>query len=128
MSLILHRRNLTPLIFPNGILLHRAQSLLAREASEDKNSSFTNGNGMRISALIHRCLIQDFILLGHVNASILLRRGPTASDQYFRGTQSNRSGTLIKLVVGVVWQLFKCPLVFVYVVAEAHFRVDVVTE
>ena len=128
MSFIFHRSNLTPLIFPNGVFLNRAQSLFAWKTSKHKHSSFTNGNSMRISAFIHRSLIQDLILLGHINPSIFLGRGSTTSNQYFCWTQSNRSWTLIKFMVCIVWQFFKCPFVFIYIITKTNFRVYIITK
>ena len=128
MSFIFHRGNLTPLIFPYRVFLHRAQSLFAGKASKDKHSSFTNGDSVCISTFIHWSLVQDFILLGHVNASIFLWRGSTASYQYFCWAQSNWCWTLVKLVVCIVWQFFKCPFVFIYIITKTNFRVYIVTK
>lgn len=88
-SLVLHGRHLSPLVFADIVALDRAQPLLAREAAEDEDSALADCDGVRITRLSHLCLVQDLVLLGHVDPRVLLRRRATARDQDLCRRESN---------------------------------------
>ena len=83
---------------------------------------------MGVSTLGHLGFVQDFVFLGQINSCILLWRGASAGYKNFGWTESNGSTTLVEFVARVVRQLLDCPFVFIDIVAEAHLRVDIVSE
>lgn len=89
-SFVLHRRDLSPLVLSDVVLLNRAQSLLSRESSKDKDCSFANGDSMSVSTFSHLGLVEDLIFLSEINSSILLWWRPSSSDQNLGRTKSNR--------------------------------------
>ena len=74
MSFIFHWGNLVPFVFPDVVFFDGAKSLFARETTEHKDASFTNGDGMSVSTLSHLGLIQNFIFLRKINPGIFFRR------------------------------------------------------
>jgi len=83
---------------------------------------------MSISWINHRTLINHAIFLTLIYSCFFLRRGTTTGDQDFHGVQSNRSRALIKLKFTMLRQLFHSPLIFIDVVAEWYFWVNIVTK
>jgi len=127
-ALVLHGRNLVPLVFFDIVLLHRAQALFAREASQHEDRAFANGNRVGVSALGHLGLVEDFVFHGEEDACVLLRGRASARDQNFGGAEGNGCRALVELMGGVVGQLLEAPLVLIDIVAETDLGVDVVTE
>jgi len=119
MPLVLHGSNLRPLVFADIVPLNRAEPLLAGETAEDEDLTLADGDGVSVSRLSHRRLVQDLVLLRHVDTSVLLRRGATTRNKDLVGREGNRSGALVELVRQVVRELLEGPLVLVDIVAQA---------
>ena len=128
MALILHRRHLIPLVLLNIVLFNRAQPLLAREAAKHKHTSLTNCDCMCVPTFRHLRFVQNFVLLSQINSGVLFRWRPTASDQNLCRTQCYRGRALVEFVARCIGQLLERPLIFIDIVAETDFRVDVVAE
>lgn len=73
---------------------------------------------MCISTFIHLGLVEDLVLLGQINAGIFFGRRTSASYENFGRAQSDGCRALVEFVTGVVRELFDCPFVFIYIVAE----------
>ena len=128
MPLVLHRWHLGPLIFSHLVFLDRAESLLAGKSTQNVHITLANSYGVRVSAFIHRCFICYFILHCKVKSSVLFRGRSSARNQDFLGVQRYSRRTLVKLVRLCIIQFFLTPFVFVYVIAERYFLVNVVSE
>ena len=63
--------------------------MLAGESSKDKHGALANSDGVCVSALVHLRLVQDLVLLGQVNARILLGRRTSTGDQDLSRAQGN---------------------------------------
>jgi len=127
-SFVFHHRHLSPLILLYSVFFHRIKPLFARKTSENKDVAFAHGNSVSISGLVHGTFIDDFILDSEVEASILFRWGPAASNQDFVGRQSNCCWALVKLGGVAIIQLFDWPFILIDIIAERNLRVYVVSK
>lgn len=128
MSLVFHWSDLSPLIFPDVVFLYRAQSLFPRKSTKHKHRSLTDSDSMSISALIHLSLIQNLVLLGQVNPSILLWWWSSTSNQDLSWAKSDRCRALIEFMACIIRKLLDCPFVFVHIVAQADLWIDIISE
>jgi len=71
-SLVLHRGDLSPLVFSDVVLFDGTESLLAGEATKYEDRSFADSNSMSISALVHLCLVEDLIFQTQIDAGVFL--------------------------------------------------------
>ena len=85
MALVFHGRDLGPFVLANVVLLDGAKPLFAGEASKDVDSTLANGDGVRIPGLGHLGLVQDLVLLRHVDPSVFLGRRATTGDKDLGG-------------------------------------------
>ena len=83
MSLIFHGCDLRPFVLANVISFDRAKSLFSREATKNEYLALANGDGVSVSRLGHLSLIQNLILLRHINSGILLWWRTSTGDENF---------------------------------------------
>lgn len=89
MSLVLHGRHLGPLVLADVVSLNGAQPLLAGETTEHKDGTLADGDSVRVTGLGHLSLVEDLVLLRHVDASVLLWRRSTSGDKDLSGRESD---------------------------------------
>ena len=80
-SLILHGCHLDPLILLDDVLLNRIESLFATEPTQYKDITLAHSDGVGITGLIHRLLVDHLILLEQVDSRVFLWWGATACYQ-----------------------------------------------
>ena len=128
MPLILHDSHLSPLVLFDLILFDRIQALLATKATKDEDVSATHSDSVRVSALVHRALVGDFISLGQVKPSIFFGWRTATGNQDVCRCESNSGRALIKLALAAIGQLLDRPLILIHIVAQADLRVHIVAE
>lgn len=128
MSFILHRCNLSPLVFSNIVFFNRTQSLLSRKASQNKHSSFADCNSMGISTFVHLSFVQDFIFLSQVNSRVFFRRRASPSNKNLSWTKGNWCRALIKFMTSVIRKFFNGPFIFIHIVAKTDFGIDIISK
>ena len=117
-SFVLHNSHLCPLVLLHLVALDRVQSLLAREAAEDEYIPAALRDGMRISTLIHGCLVSDFILLSAVKPGVLFGRRSSTCDQNVRRSEGDGGGALVEFRCATVTQLLDEPFILVDIIAK----------
>lgn len=128
MALVLHDGHLGPLVLLDFVLFDGVEALLAAEATKHEDVAAAHRDCVRVPRLVHRALVRDFVLQCQVESSVFLRGRATTCDQDFCRCQRDRSTALVKLACAAITELLDGPLVLVHIVAEANFRVDIVTE
>ncbi len=91
MPLVLHLSHLIPLILFDAIFLYSVESLFSTEAAQDIRVAFTKCDGMGVSAFVHRGPGYHLVLLGKVDADVLLGGTAPSSDQDFHRRESDGS-------------------------------------
>ena len=117
-SFVLHDGHLRPLVLLHLVAFNRVQALLAREAAKDEYVPAALRDGMRISTLIHGCLVSDFILLSAVKPCVLLGWRSSTCDQNVGRGEGDGGGALVEFRCATITKLLDEPFILVDIIAK----------